>query len=121
MLLHIGNNKEEEYVISFWEYDIDKSYDIWHPLFFQEVETNAKKIPDSKLISCSKINIKLNGKTMRAAEMIHFRDDGKKKKYIVTYQTIWRGNLIQIMYISKGDFASMATKGHVLFKSFHLK
>lgn len=120
MLLHIENEKEEEYIISFWEYGIDESYDIWNPEFFKEVENNAHKIQGAELISCSKKKLNIREKTIKAVQMIHLRDDGIKKKYVVTYQTLWRGNLIQIMYISKGDFAFMATKGRTLFKYLQL-
>lgn len=121
MLIHLQNNKNEEYAISYWDYGIDKSIDIWNPVFYQKVEQNAKKIPDLQLISCSKTIINLKSRKVKAAEMIHTKNLGQKKKYFITYQTLWRGNLIQILYISEDSFVLESTKGRALLKNIQLQ
>lgn len=117
MLLHLQSGKGEEYTISFWEYGIDESYDVWSPEIYQEVERNANRASGVKLISCKKVMLTTKNQRRRAAEVIH----SKATDYIVTYQTLWKGNLIQIVYINRGTYTEQSPKGQEIINSIQLQ
>ena len=121
MLLHLQSGKGEEYTISFWDYGIDESYDSWSPEIFQLTEMNAKKATGFKLISCKKVMLTMKNQKRRAAEVIHSKTDVLTKKYLVSYQTLWKGNLIQIVYINRGTYTAQSPKGQEIINSIQLQ
>lgn len=122
MILHLINDKKEEYTFSCWELGLDESIDAWNKEFYQELVHNATKATTGpKLLSYRKTTINLKNKTIRAAELIHSRNDRQTTEYVVTYQFFWKGNMIQIMYVSEPNFTFKATKGTVLLKSILLQ
>lgn len=117
MLLHLQSGKSEDYTFSCWEYGLDESYDAWSTEIYQEIEHNAKQASGTKLISCKKIMLSFKNKKLRAAEIIH----SKAIDYIVTYQALWKGNLIQIVYINRGTYTPQSPKGQEIINSIQLQ
>lgn len=117
MLLHLQNNKDEEYTISCWEYALDESYDVWNPEIYRKIERNASNASGVKLISCKKVMLTMKKKKRRAAEIIH----SKATNYIVTYQTLWKGNLIQLVFVNRGPYTPQSPKGQEIINSIQLQ
>ena len=116
MLLHLQNDKNEDYTISFWEYGIDDSYDVWNPDLFSEIKQNAMRNKVAQFHSCNKVSLSLKGKTVKAVEIVHT----KSPNYIITYQWLWRGNLIQIVYVNEGTYGKNSAKGKEIIQGIQL-
>lgn len=116
ILLRLQINKNEEYIISLWEYGIDESYDVWDSEIYQEIVRNANKTSGLKLISSKKVMLTTKNQKRRAAELVH----SKAADYIVTYHTLWKGNLIQIVYVNRGTYTPQSPKGQEIINSIQL-
>ena len=117
MILHLKSEKGEDYTFSCWEYGLDESYDVWDQDIFQEIERNASKASGVKLISCKRVMLTMKNQKRRAAETIH----SKANDYIVTYQTLWKGNLMQIVYVNQGSYTTQSPKGQEIINSIQLQ
>lgn len=116
MLLHLLSTIGEDYTLSLWEYGLDDSYDAWSPEIFQTIQQSAKGNKIAQFESCKKVTLALKNKNVKAVEIVHT----KKPDYVITYQWIWHGNLLQVVYVNKGTYGTESPKGENVLKTIQL-